>query len=247
MTPLEKKMSFHPPVAPRNPNHQRRVARTAKRTALPSTANPASPASPASLGETWTFKAHVVALHPHLQVQLQASGEVASVVPSASLLLQPQVGDQLLLVNCAGQTWALAVLERNPSNPAQLTVSQASSVSLSHPRLRLQAPEQLQVQTHALDVQAQTAQTRIGLLRMTVHSAKLAARRLSLWADIVQTHAHAIWTCAEQRVTQVAQSDVLHAKQVTVKADQLMQHRARHIQIKAQESTVIDGKTILMG
>jgi hypothetical protein len=231
-------MRFHPPIAPSNPNHQRRVARTAKRTPLQ---------PPASLSDTGAFKAQVVALQPQLQVQLQPSGEIAQVVPSASLLLQPQVGDQLLLVNCAGQTWALAVLERNPSSPAHLTVSQASSVSLSHPRLKLDAPAQLKVQTHALDVQAQTAQTRIGLLRMTVQSAKLAARRLSLWADIVQTHAHAILTSAEQRVTQVAQSDVLQAKQVIVKADQLMQHRARHIQIKAQESTVIDGKNILMG
>jgi hypothetical protein len=203
--------------------------------------------APAGSGFAGWHSARVRAVAPQLQVQPAGQSQTHVARLAASALLQPQVGDLVLLAWPDGHCWVLSVLERHAGSPARLSVPGASSLALSSPKLQLQADHSLDIQTHRLELQAQHSQLRMGVVKLTARLVQVAAERLCTWAEVIQTRAQSLLVRAEQRVSQIDQVDLLHAGQVLTQADQLMQLKARHLQAKAEETVVVDGKQILLG
>lgn len=197
-------------------------------------------------GPAWQ-SGKVLQVHPDLVIQ--PSGEFLNQEAklAASALLQPQPGDRVLLAWCDGQCWVVSVLELRTAGAAQISVPCTGTLTISHPSLQLHASQRLNVQAHALHVDAQTTRAHLGVTKLAARAIQVAAERVSLWADLVQTRAQSLLVRAEQRVTKIDQADLLQAGHVITEVDHLMQLKACHIQAKAQETVLMDGKQILMG
>ena len=191
--------------------------------------------------------AQVIQVHPTLVVQPTGEFLNQDAKLAASALLQPQPGDRVLLAWCDGQCWVVSVLELRTSGPAQISVPCTGTLTISHPSLQFHASQRLNVQTHALHVDAQTTRAHLGVTKVAARAIQVAAERVSLWAELVQTRAQSLLVRAEQRVTKIDQADLLQAGNVVTEVDHLMQLKACHIQAKAQETVLMDGKQILMG
>lgn len=190
--------------------------------------------------------ARVTHLQP-LQVQIMGVDQAQFAQLAAGALLQPEVGDQVLLACSADQCWLTTVLQRDTASPARISVADAHSLNLVHPRLHLKASKSLQMHAHSLQVHAEHAQARLGVVKLASRLVQVAAERICTWAEHLHTQAHSVVVRAEQRVTKVDQVDLLQAGQVMTEAEGLMQLKARHLQAKAKDSVFIDGKQILMG
>jgi len=190
--------------------------------------------------------ARVTHVNP-LQVQIVGADQPQLAQLAASALLQPDIGDLVLLACSLDQCWLTSVLQRNTVGPAHIAVAHAQSLHLVHPRLHLQGTHSLQMHTHSLQVHAEHAQVQLGVVKLASRLVQVATERLCTWAEHIHTQAHSLVVRAEQRVTKVDQVDHLQAGQVMTEADGLMQLKARHLQAKAKDSVFIDGKQILMG
>ena len=190
--------------------------------------------------------ARVTQVHP-LQVQIMGQDQAHFAQLAASALLQPEIGDLVLIACGQDHCWLTSVLQRNTVGPAHIGVAHAQSLHLVHPRLHLRGINSLQVHTHSLQVHAEHAQARLGVLKLAARLVQVAAERMCTWAEHIHTQAHSLVVRAEQRVTKVDQVDHLQAGQVMTEAQGLMQLKARHLQAKAKDTVFIDGKQILMG
>lgn len=184
--------------------------------------------------------ATVVALDDGLRVQVAGESVHRVAQMAAGALLQPQVGDTVLLAMHDADCWAVLVLARHAaSQTAQLTVPGAATVLLTAPALSLQVDE--------LNVSAARTAARLGAVRLSARVLHVVAQRLALWADVIHTQAQSLVLRAEQRVTRIDRVDLLQAGQVLMQGEQLIQLEGRQIQAQAKENVLIDGKRILMG
>lgn len=167
---------------------------------------------------------------------------------AVSSLLQPMVNDEVLLAVLGAEFWIVSILSRHaPGLAAQIAVPGASALTVSAPALTLQTESTLKLSSSELDVHAEAVAAHFGVLRLTVRVLQAAAGRLQLWANLLQTRARSLSLRAEQRVTKIDQADLLQAGQVLTEGEQLVQLRARQIQVQAKENVMVDGKQIFMG
>jgi len=190
--------------------------------------------------------ARVTHVNP-LQVHIEGADQPQFAQLAASALLQPEIGDLVLLARSLDQCWLTSVLQRNTVGPAHIGVAHAQSLHLVHPRLHLQGTHSLQIHAHSLQVHAEHAQVQLGVVKLASRLVQIATERLCTWAEHIHTQAHSLVVRAEHRVTKVDQVDHLQAGQVLTEAEGLMQLKARHLQAKAKDSVFIDGKQILLG
>ncbi len=191
-----------------------------------------------------------VTLASKTSFQVRLCGEVhdrpASI--AAGLLLLPNQGDTVLLgCDQSSGCWIVSVLARRALLPAQITVAGATEVTIAASTLTLHTESALRIRSAELDVRSDSVSAHLGVLRLTVRVLQAAAGKLQVWANLLQARVSSLAVRAEQRVTKIDQADLLQAGQLLVDGEELVQLRARQIQVQAKQNVMVDGKQILMG
>lgn len=157
---------------------------------------------------------------------------------AASCLLVPQVGDRVLMSSVDNQIWLLAVLERDESRQAELSLAgdlhihSAGELSLSSQRLRVNAGEG---DCH-------------------INEMKYSGDKLAAWVTlsrIVGKRAESVW----QTVTQISdyllrttrQTEHVRAGQLDMKAEDYARLHAHNTVITSKAITKVDSEQIHMG
>jgi hypothetical protein len=150
---------------------------------------------------------------------------------AASCLLQPQVGDVVLVATHADQPYVLAVLQRASATPAVLHIDGDAQLSASG-RLQLQA-ESVEIATERLSVWSRAAHWLADVFDLT-------AERLRQSGGLVSLHAKAYQRTVEDM-------EIARAGHMDLGAKELLNVHARHTMMKSEELVKIDGKQIQVG
>jgi hypothetical protein len=150
---------------------------------------------------------------------------------AASCLLQPQVGDVVLIATHVNQPYVLAVLERVATGPAVLHVEGDA---------RLSASGQLQLQAQALEITAERMSIWSRAANWVADAFDLAAERLRQSGGLVSLHARAYQRTVEEM-------ELARAGHMDLRAKQLLHLQAEHTVMKSDELVKIDGKQIQVG
>lgn len=163
------------------------------------------------------------------------------------MLLQPEVGDTVLVGSDGTTCWILQVLCRTGVPRARIAVPGANCLHIEAPQLSLCGDRTLHLETPKLSLVAASAELRVGVLHGVARSVQFVAGRLQVWAHFLQSCARTISVSADQRMTRVARSDTLEARDLRLSGEQIAELHGRQVRIKADENVLIDGNKILMG
>lgn len=172
---------------------------------------------------------------------------------AASCLLQPQVGDVVLLTLDEQQAYILAVLERSGQTaqlhlPADTVVRSAGSVRVqAGGALHLQAAQAVVLQGADMAVQAEQylLQARhVHLAGQSLHS--YFAQRQE-YSGQRQQHDGQCQLQAGQRVTRVAGHDDYAAASQRLVIERDWRVRARSVELRGAQRVVVDGQQVHLG
>ena len=187
---------------------------------------------------------------------VRADGAVHEARRAASCLLEPVVGDRVLLAAIGdGSSYVLAVLERAEGQPATLSVEGDCALRLPNGRLSVTTAKgvgvvsagDISMVAPAVDVKA--AEGTFGLGRLTVVGKELLAEIAS-----AKTTVGALDVVAERVMQQVKRAyrfveeiDQLRAKRVDYTAEKSMRLHGENTLMTADGLVKLDGEHIHMG
>jgi hypothetical protein len=171
-------------------------------------------------------------------VVLSTAAGIQQATVALSCLVQPAIGDVVLVAPQDEQLYVLAVLHRSGSAPIQM---------------RFQRDTQLQV-AGALAIESSN-------MKLAAKTMEISAVDLNVWTRTANWVAE-VFDCAARNLRQVAQSASLRTKayqrhvegmevvrtgHLDMQAEQLMHLRASNTVVKAKELVKVDGKLIQVG
>lgn len=175
-----------------------------------------------------------------LKLCLSPGADLVDARVADGLLLQPGRGDTVIASRIDGEWRVLIVLNRHtPEGAAVLRVPHSETLRIEAPILFLSSCE--------LEVHAQRATARLGLVRLSAQALRMAAHRVAVWADSLHIKTRSIALRADMRIARVDGADVLHAGQQLTEVDDLVRLDGRQIQVVAKDNVLIDGKRISLG
>ncbi len=209
------------------------------------TATPAAPAQPTP----GTFPcARVIEMAPDGRSRVAVDEAELWAARAFSCLVEPTVGDRVLLAQVEGETYVLAVLDRLLPGTATLSAPGVERLTVSAPHLGLAAGETLAL-TAAKDV---TIDSRTVAIR--AHAFSLVGRLVTLVADHLRSTARRREVVADQiavqaqsRVALVRDTDVLEAGTVMHSVAGITSTTAATAVLVAKEDVRFDGKRVTVG
>lgn len=198
--------------------------------------------------DEWQFRQATVSVSDSmLMVRFSNQETLLRAQLASSVLLQPQIGDVVLVALDGQDCWLLSVLQRRANSVAELAIKDAKCTIFESEELRFNALSTLHVRAHTLDLQSENLESRFDKVSIVARVVQAAALRLQLWANLLQSRSRSISVRAEQRITRIAHTDQLYAEEVVVESEELIRSRSRQIVTQAKENVRIDGKQIVMG
>lgn len=166
---------------------------------------------------------------------------------SLSCLLEPAVGDKILLARLDGEAFVLAILDRLLPDVMTLSVPQAKRLVVSAPDLALNAVDRIGLQGREATVQGER-------VRVLTKSFSLVGQMVAFVADILQSTAHRSETAADHvsvqagnRTTRVTGADVSDVGMLVQTIEQVSTQSAHTSIMTAKEDLRFDGKRVTVG
>lgn len=211
---------------------------------------PAAPAAPApearfAPAEPQLQVARVLALAP-LTVVLDERD-----VPAArafSCLVEPAVGDRVLVARVGADVFILSVLDRLVADGARVGVPGAGALTLAAPDLTLEAARRLVlsggedavVRSERVSIQARTVSLVGRMLSIIMDQVRSVVRRDETMADTVVVQ-------AGERTTLVRGADVAQAGTLVQQVETVSSSSAATTVIVAREDVRVDAKRVTVG
>ncbi len=204
--------------------------------------------------ETTTEVATVVAVvGPHFRVRSEL-GEVDA-RRAASCLLAPALGDQVLVVHHQRGSHVLAILERDDSAPATISLegdlrlsSTAGRVSVSGQEgVDLMTPGEAVIAASSARISADRAEATISALSYVGDTISTNVERMKTVARSIETVADRLVARLERAYRFVARNDTVRAEYVDVQARAAFHVKAETAIVNAATLTKIDGSQIHLG
>ncbi|MGB4117615.1 MAG: DUF3540 domain-containing protein [Polaromonas sp.] len=196
----------------------------------------------------------VVAVGDKVAVQTDSARYQAQCAPSC--LLQPEVGDKVLLVtDTEGDDYVLAVLVRAGLRGAQLTLPADTDIQTKGGTLKITGRDGLALQS-AHQVSVQSAQLRVDALQgdVTIHHLSIVGEAWRSCIDTVKTVGRSFDSVLERchaRVSrsyrQVQELDQVKAGQIDYHADTSLQLHGKYALVTADELVKMDAEQIHLG
>lgn len=175
---------------------------------------------------------------------------------AASCLLEPLVGDKVLLVTDMEEgDYVLAVLERDPGQVATLNLPGDAQIKVAAGRLTVSARDGIGMES-AREIAMQSASLKVEALKgeVTVHDLSLVGDAWRSCVDRVKSVGRSFDSILErchQRVTRsyrvVDEMDQVKAGQIDYQAETSLQMHAKYTLMTADELVKLDGGQIHLG
>lgn len=166
---------------------------------------------------------------------------------SLSCLLEPAVGDKVLLARVDHETFVLAVLDRLLPDAMTLSVRGAKRLVLSAPAIEVSAEDRLALRGRETTMQGE----RVHLL---AKSFNLVGQMVAFVSDVLRSTAgrnevvaDQIMTRAGDRATFVSGADVSEIGTLVQNVEQVSTHTAQTSIMTAEEDLRFDGKRVTVG
>lgn len=164
-----------------------------------------------------------------------------------SCLIEPAVGDRVLLVHERGESFVLAVLDRMLPFTAALSVPGVERLTLAAPRLALTgetltlaAAQDVSIESRTVGIRAHAFSLVGRLVTVVADHLRSTARRREVVADQIAVQ-------AQSRVTLVRDTDVLEAGTVVHQVSGIASTTATTAILVAKEDVRFDGKRVTVG
>ncbi len=172
---------------------------------------------------------------------------------AVSCLVDPEPGDRVLLSTGAGETFVLAVLERETSGATISVNGDARLVArggihlMATDGVNVLTREDVSIRSNGLDMQ--TNQTRLRARETVLESGTLTAGvdRLRIVARTVDMLADRMLQKFKSLFRRVEETEDVRAGDYMLKADRLLNARGRHTIVTSSDYMKINGKQINMG
>lgn len=174
---------------------------------------------------------------------------------SASCLLQPIEGDQVLVVCAGDQAWILAVLERESGHDADLQVQGNLNLKASGGRLGLfgetdvlvHAGSGLRLKARTFSLAASVADMVCTQTRWIAGKMKLQFGTLGLFGTSLDSVTERYTQSSKTALRKIGQMDKLDAGMVDYRAESLMNLRGRNVVAQARELAKINADQVHLG
>lgn len=165
-----------------------------------------------------------------------------------SCLVEPMVGDRVLVASAGEEAFVLAVLDRLLPGEAALSVAGASRVALTAPQLAVEAREGLALKAGAaLEIEAPRLRIGADTLALVGRLVTFIADQLRATARLSETVAEQIAVQAGERTTLVRGTDVSEAGMLVQTIDTIASTTATTAVLVAKEDVRFDGKRVTVG
>lgn len=177
---------------------------------------------------------------------------VAPLAPSC--LLQPEVGDRILVVEGSRESYVLDVLRRASDGPARVSVEGDLDLAVGG-RLRMVAKDGLDLVTkravrllgHSFDLRAQEGEVAIERLAILGRELVASSRAARLVTDVCESFVERLHQHAKYSHRTVEESDQLRAKRIDYRTHEEISMRAKHAFVHAADLVKVTGAQIHMG
>lgn len=187
---------------------------------------------------------------------VQGAGSVEQVRRAASCLIEPQIGDTVLV--CSADQghlgFVLAVLVQVNPHQGQLQLPGGASIEASEGSMKLKgktlalhSSQAMKLQTPKLNVGASQAQVQIKNAKGWFQSLDIETLRLSTTAKVITTVAKRLLERLEESFRWVDQVDQTHAGRVRTKVEGHFHVQSRHTTMRSEGHVRIDGEKIDLG
>lgn len=174
---------------------------------------------------------------------------------AASCLLQPVVGDRVVVYQEGLEAWVLAVLERPTGTASDVVLegdatvsSREGVVTLRGPKgVRLESPEEVRTVTARVRMLAERADLAIDralLVGKTLHTQVSEVRAQASTLDLLVGH---LASRVKSALRQVDEVDVVRAGRIDYRAESIAQVEGKATVVHASEVVKVDGAQIQLG
>jgi hypothetical protein len=182
------------------------------------------------------------------------SGERSAEVAS-SCLLSPSPGDRVMVAHAGQEAYVLAVLRQCREGEAQLTFERDVSLNVLKGRLRVLAqegvdlvsPRTVKVHAGSLLAEAEQVHASFSLLDLVGQSIVSKTKKVRVVAEAVDTVAGRIYQRAVNFLRRTDELDRVEAKNIDMRAEQLMHMHGQNAVTTAEALVKIDAGQVHVG
>ena len=189
-------------------------------------------------------------------VEVQTDTARYSAFCAPSCLLQPEIGDKVLVVtDTEGDDYVLAVLARAGGSGARLNLPANTDMQTQGGTLKISGRDGLALQS-ARQVSLQAAQLRVDALHgdITIHQLAIVGDAWKSCIDTVKTVGRSVDSVLERFHSRVSRSyrkveelDQVKAGQIDYQADSSLQFHGKYALVTADELVKMDAEQIHLG
>jgi hypothetical protein len=182
------------------------------------------------------------------------SGERDAAI-AAGCVISPAPGDRVLVARAGEETFILSVLEQSRPGEARMVFDQGVSLNVLKGKLRvlaqegvdLMTPEQLNV--HAASVGAEAGRIQVGfsLLDLVGQTIASKSKKVRVVAETFDTIAGRIYQRAVNFLRRTDELDRVEAKNIDLRAEQLLHVHGENAVTTAEHLVKIDGSQVHVG
>ena len=186
-----------------------------------------------------------------------ASGESVEARRAVGCLVEPAVGDRVLVAGAAAseEWYVLSVLDREERAPVTLSAEHDLGLASRHGAVRVFAATEIdlaaggaaRVTAPELHVEARRAHVGLRALDYVGDTVRAQLERVQTIATTIDTQAERWSQRVDRCLRFVKEMDLLRAKQVDHAVEDTLHLRARHALLSANQVVKIDGDQIQLG
>jgi hypothetical protein len=198
----------------------------------------------------WTSAVVTSASAEGLELRLHGQTGLRSGRIAASLLLQPDVGDQIVaFVDEQERLWVTQILKLSVFSRAtpRLTVSGAESLQFEAPNLMFHAGNAVDIRSHSLQATADAIAVKAKTTAVIADRAWLSMHQIHTAVHFLHTVALNVIQRARTRVVHVEKTDILEAERIEISAECSLDLDGNNVRIEATGPLCLDGKRVLVG
>ena len=181
---------------------------------------------------------------------VQSNGTGLTCLHAASCVLLPEAGDQVLLAHVAGnvrQSWIVAVLVRAGRGPAQWRVDGDLVIASTQGAVSVQAGSALNLQSDALNVQADTGQIAVAQMRVSGTLWQGTLGTVRLLGQVCETLVDRIMQISKISLRRVEQIDHVRAAQLDYEGSARVRIRSKYTAVTAKNVLKAKGRQVHIG
>ena len=189
------------------------------------------------------------------ELTVELAGRRVAAQRATMCLVEPQIGDHVLVATLPSSTFVMGVLSRDEQAPAKLTFDGDVDLAVRNGRLRVTAQEGVDVATpgdstidaRRVSVRAQEGEAIIGKLRMLGSLVEAKIGKLSTVAETVDAFAGRFVQRVKRYYRLVEEMDQVRAEQIDHRARGTARIHAENTVITANKLAKIDGDQVHIG